>query len=119
MTARLASAPPIDRAALERRIEEVCRLMSAHAGAIELIDVSAGGTVRVRFTGMCVGCTLRPLTMRATVLPALSAIAGVTAVHADGTRISEEAAARLAGYLGAQGTLAALEPATQSGRGHC
>lgn len=116
MTALLAAAPPIDRAALERRIDEVCRLMSAHAGAIELVDVSAGGTVRVRFTGMCVGCTLRPLTMRATVLPALSEIAGVTAVVADGTRISEEAAARLAGYLGAQGTLATLEPAPQPGR---
>jgi Fe-S cluster biogenesis protein NfuA len=119
MTALLAAAPPIDRAALERRIDEVCRLMSAHAGAIELVEVSATGAVRVRFTGMCVGCVLRPLTMRGTVVPALSEIHGVTAVHADGTRISEEAAARLAGYLGAQSTLPVLEPATPSSGSRC
>ena len=117
MTALLAAAPAIDRAALERRIDEVCRLMSAHAGGIELVGVSAAGAVRVRFTGMCMGCTLRPLTMRGTILPALSEIAGVTAVDADGTRISEEAAARLAGYLGTPSTLPALEPATPSGHG--
>jgi Fe-S cluster biogenesis protein NfuA len=103
MTAPLAAAPPIDRAALERRIDEVCRLMSAHAGAIQLIDVSALGAVRVRFTGMCTGCMFRPLTMRGTIEPALSAIAGVTAVHADGARISEEAAERLRRYVGDEG----------------
>jgi Fe-S cluster biogenesis protein NfuA len=118
MTALLAATPPVDRAALERRIDDVCRLMSAHAGAIELLEVSAAGVVRVRFTGMCVGCVLRPLTMRGTVVPALSEIPGVTAVDADGTRISEEAAARLAGYLGAPSTLPVFEATTQSG-GRC
>ena len=99
MTALPAAAPPVDRAALELRIAEVCRVMSAHAGAIQLLDVSALGAVRVRFTGMCTGCLFRPLTMRGTIEPALSAIAGVTAVHADGARISEEAAERLRRYM--------------------
>jgi Fe-S cluster biogenesis protein NfuA len=119
MTALLEAAPAVDRVALERRIDQVCRLMSAHAGGIELVGVYASGAVRVRFTGMCVGCTLRPLTMRGTILPALSEIAGVTAVDADGTRISEEAAARLARYLGGPSTLPALEPGTPSGRDGC
>lgn len=112
MTAPPAAIPPVDHAALEQRIDDVCRLMSAHAGAIELVEVSARGAVRVRFTGMCTGCMFRPLTMRGTVAPALSAIAGVTAVHADGARISEEAAERLRRYLGdgAPGPLAPLNP---------
>jgi Fe-S cluster biogenesis protein NfuA len=103
MTVPLAAVPPVDHVALERRIDDVCRLMSAHAGAIELVDVSASGAVRVRFTGMCTGCMFRPLTMRGTVAPALSAIAGVTAVHADGARISEEAAERLHRYVDDEG----------------
>jgi Fe-S cluster biogenesis protein NfuA len=70
--------------------------MSVHAGAIELLGVSAGGVVRVRFTGMCQGCPFRPLTMHGTIIPALIAVPGVTKVLADGARISDEAAARLA-----------------------
>ncbi len=93
----------VDAAALRTRIEEVCALMRAHAGAIELVEVSDGGVVRVRFTGMCAGCQLRPLTMRGTIAPALESLPGVAAVHADGARISEEAAARLARYLGDAG----------------
>ncbi len=100
MTAAPAAAPPIDRAALEQRIDEVCRLMSAHAGAIELVEVSSRGAVRVRFTGMCAGCLFRPLTMRGTIEPALRAVPGVSAVAADGARISEEAAERLRRYMG-------------------
>lgn len=89
----------VDLAALRERVDAVCRLMRAHAGAIELVEVSAAGVVRLRFTGMCAGCQLRPLTMRGTIVPALSSLPGVSAVHADGARISEEAAQRLAHYL--------------------
>jgi Fe-S cluster biogenesis protein NfuA len=112
-----ATAEPVDHAALDRQIDAVCRLMSAHAGAIELLDVSVHGAVRVRFTGMCTGCPFRPLTMRGTIGPALSEVPGVTAVHADGARISEEAAERLELYLGASasplaaiGTVAGIAP---------
>jgi Fe-S cluster biogenesis protein NfuA len=99
MSSAPAPAAQIDDAALARRIEEICRVMSAHAGAIELVEVSAAGAVRVRFTGMCAGCMFRPLTMRGTIAPALEEIPGVSAVHADGARISEESAARLARYM--------------------
>jgi Fe-S cluster biogenesis protein NfuA len=90
-----------DRAQIEERVDEICQVMGAHAGGIELVDVSPRGAVRVRFTGMCSGCPFRPLTMRGTILPMLSELPGVTAVHADGARISEEAAERMAHYLGA------------------
>jgi Fe-S cluster biogenesis protein NfuA len=99
MTEAVVSRQPLDRAVLQQRIDDVCRVMSAHAGAIELLDVSPLGAVRVRFTGMCAGCWFRPLTMRGTIEPALSAVPGVTAVTADGARISEEAAERLRRYL--------------------
>ena len=98
----------VDRPALERRIGAVSRAMSAHAGAIELLEVSAGGVVRVRFTGMCAGCAFRPLTMRGTIAPALSEVPGVTGVIADGARISEEAAERLAYYFGTDIALGAV-----------
>jgi Fe-S cluster biogenesis protein NfuA len=110
MTAPRTAAPPVDRAALELRIDEVCRLMSAHAGAIQLVDVSALGAVRVRFTGMCTGCMFRPLTMRGTIEPALAGVTGVTAVHADGARISEEAAERLHRYMGDEAPRLPLRP---------
>jgi Fe-S cluster biogenesis protein NfuA len=99
MTQTPVGAAPVDRAALEQRIVDVCRVMSAHAGAIELLDVSPLGAVRVRFTGMCAGCMFRPLTMRGTIEPALRAVPGVSAVAADGARISEEAAERLRRYI--------------------
>jgi Fe-S cluster biogenesis protein NfuA len=87
-----------DRDALNKRIAEVNQLMAAHAGAIELVDVSEQGRVTVRFTGMCSGCLNKPLTMATTVRPALTQIQGVTSVEAQGGRISQEAEARLAAY---------------------
>jgi Fe-S cluster biogenesis protein NfuA len=64
----------ISREALEARISDVNALMSAHAGAVELLDVGADGTVTVMFTGKCRGCEVKPLTMAATVRPALLAV---------------------------------------------
>jgi Fe-S cluster biogenesis protein NfuA len=91
----------ISRAALEERIADVNALMSAHAGAVELLDIGADGTVTVLFTGKCRGCEVKPMTMAATVRPALLAVEGVTEVLAAGTRVSEEAAQRMADAFGA------------------
>ena len=77
--------------------------MSAHAGGVEIADVADDGAVRLRFTGMCAGCAFRPLTMEGTIRPAVSAVPGVTSVHADGARISDEAAERLRSRLGRSG----------------
>jgi Fe-S cluster biogenesis protein NfuA len=81
-------------AALRARLEELRPALAAHAGGIELVDVDRG-VVRIRFTGMCTGCHLRPLTTASTIRPALLDLDGVTAVEVEGSRISAEAEARL------------------------
>ena len=86
----------MDRAAVERRVEEVSRLMWSHAGGIELDRLDEDGRVRVRFTGMCTGCPFRPVTMATTIRPALAEVDGVREVEATGVRVSEHAARRLA-----------------------
>ena len=63
------------------------------------MDVAGDGRVAVRFTGMCTGCPMRPLTTAATVRPVLLELDGVTAVSVEGSRISEEAELRLASAL--------------------
>jgi Fe-S cluster biogenesis protein NfuA len=83
------------RAAVERRAADVSRLLRTHAGGIEVVDVSGDGVVRLRFTGMCTGCMYRPVTMAATIRPALLALDGVSAVEAEGCRVSEAAEQRL------------------------
>ena len=55
--------------------------------------------MRLRFTGMCTGCHLRPLTTASTIRPALLELEGVEAVEIEGSRISAEAEARLAAAL--------------------
>ena len=77
------------------RVDELRGVLSAHAGGIELVAV-AGGVARIRYTGMCTGCPLRPLTTVSTVRPALLELAGVESVEVEGSRISAEAEARLA-----------------------
>ena len=86
------SAPVLERLA------ELAPVLGAHAGGIELVEVE-GGLVRLRFTGMCTGCHLRPLTTASTIRPALLALDGVTRVEVEGSRISAEAEARLAAAL--------------------
>ena len=83
------------RVAVLERLERLRPVLDAHAGGIELVEVR-GSTVRLRFTGMCTGCHLRPLTTASTIRPALLELAGVEAVEIEGSRISAEAEARLA-----------------------
>jgi Fe-S cluster biogenesis protein NfuA len=87
------------KAAVEARIVELNRLINAHAGRIELVELSPEGAVTVRYEGMCAGCELRPLTTVGTVRPGLLAIDGVTRVEVQGSRISEEAEKRIAESL--------------------
>ena len=84
--------------AVQERLAELAPVLGAHAGGIDLVGVD-GGVVRLRFTGMCTGCHLRPLTTASTIRPALLALAGVTAVEVEGSRVSAEAEARLAAAL--------------------
>jgi Fe-S cluster biogenesis protein NfuA len=78
-----------------QRLEALRPVLDAHAGGIELVAIDRG-VVRLRFTGMCTGCNLRPVTTASTIRPALLELDGVTAVEIEGSRISAEAEARLA-----------------------
>jgi Fe-S cluster biogenesis protein NfuA len=91
----------VNREALEARLAEINVLMRAHAGAIELLDVTEAGVVTVRFVGKCTGCELRPVTTISTVRPGLLAVAGIERVIVLGVRMSEEAEQRMAQSLSA------------------
>lgn len=86
----------MSEAGVHRRVEEISRVLRAHAGGIELEMLDDVGRVRVRFTGMCTGCLFRPVTLATTIRPALLGVDGVTSVEAVGVRVSEHATRRLA-----------------------
>lgn len=88
-----------DRLTVEQTVEALSRMIRAHAGGLELCELSDDGIVTVKYTGMCAGCQYRPATTAGSVRPALLAIAGVTDVLVLGSRISAEAEARLADEL--------------------
>lgn len=75
-------------------------LLAQHAGGIELGGIDAEGRVTVKFVGMCSGCLYRPITMAATIRPALMEIEGVTDVFANGSRIDDAARERLEADIG-------------------
>jgi len=79
---------------LATRLDELAAALGAHAGGIELVELT-GGVARVRYTGMCTGCPLRPVTTASTVRPALLAVDGVDELEVEGSRISAEAEARI------------------------
>lgn len=103
---------PINGKALNMRVERVSEILKAHAGGVEVSRVEDDGELVLRFTGMCTGCPLRPVTLSGLVRPALLAVDGINSVSAEGVRISAEAEARLARQLykvGSRRVLAALD----------
>lgn len=94
----MSAAPGPDRAALDERLAQLRRVMATHGGGVELVSVGGDGGVRLRFTGLCAGCRLRPLTFAQTIQPALAGVPGIGQVDADGARISQEAVARMRRY---------------------
>jgi Fe-S cluster biogenesis protein NfuA len=85
---------------VQARVAALDRMLHSHAGGLELQSVGADGVVQVRFTGMCVGCELKPVTAACVVQPALAALEGVTAVQISGGRVSDEAQAALRASAG-------------------
>ena len=89
-SARCAEAGP-DPTALAARTEMISHLLQAHGGGIELVDNDTPDIVRVRFTGLCTNCCLRPLTVANIVRPVFTDLEGVRDVEVEGSRISTEA----------------------------
>jgi Fe-S cluster biogenesis protein NfuA len=94
----------IDHELLDERLARVSKALDAHAGGIELVRIDDDGEVRVRFTGMCTGCPLRPVSLNGLVRPVLESVDGVTGVAAEGGRVSREAEARLVKALQESGS---------------
>jgi Fe-S cluster biogenesis protein NfuA len=86
-------------AALASQVDALNLKLRAHAGGIEVRDLSAEGRLRIRYTGMCTGCPFRMITTEATVRPALLGVEGVAGLEVEGMRISEEAQLRLTAAL--------------------
>jgi Fe-S cluster biogenesis protein NfuA len=91
------------KSAVLKALADLGPALDAHAGGVELVEIERG-VVRLRFTGMCTGCPLRPLTTASTIRPALLALEGIDAVEVEGSRISAEAEARLAAAFRRQRT---------------
>lgn len=81
---------------VDATVRELDSALRAHAGGLELVECTPEGSVTLKFTGMCAGCLLRPLTTSATVRPTLLAVDGVTEVTVEGSRVSDFAERRLA-----------------------
>lgn len=82
------------------RVNMINNLLAQHAGGIELADIDDEGRIKLKFTGMCTGCLYRPITMSATIRPALMEIDGVSEVEAPGSRIDEDARQKLEADIG-------------------
>jgi Fe-S cluster biogenesis protein NfuA len=113
VTEQAAAGPPLE--AVQRQVRRLGSVLDAHAGGLQLVGVEDGGSVTVRFTGMCCGCPLRPVSMAGLVRPALLSVEGVTAVSAEGGRISAEAESRLVRQLQAFGSACLLSAVDGSG----
>ncbi|HUB75854.1 MAG TPA: NifU family protein [Solirubrobacteraceae bacterium] len=89
----------VEPTALEARLRQLRAVMRSHGGTIELVGCDAAGVVTLRFAGACCGCPYRPLTLAATIRPALEALPGVSEVRAGGARLSDEALSRIRSYF--------------------
>jgi Fe-S cluster biogenesis protein NfuA len=87
--------PETDSPTVQPRARAVSHLLGSHGGGIKVIESKRAGVVRVRFTGLCAACWMRPITMTKIVEPALRDLDGVTAVEAEGVRYSTHAQKRL------------------------
>ena len=102
---------------VHQTVSSLSRLIRAHAGGLELVSVDdLNGVVTVRYTGMCVGCELRPVTTEGSVRPALMEIDGVTEVRVTGMGVSREAEARIARDLEPYGVRARAVRLTRQAR---
>jgi Fe-S cluster biogenesis protein NfuA len=84
-----------DQEQLAGRARLVSHLLTAHGGGIELLPSTKDDVVRVRFTGLCTTCPLKPLTTASIIRPAFVDMDGVSSVEVEGCRISAEAERRL------------------------
>lgn len=68
--------------------QEVRPVLSVHGGDLDLVEVTPGGVVRIRFQKACKGCGYKAITLAASVRQRLLAIPAVTDVQAEDVAIA-------------------------------
>jgi len=56
---------------VKEALEKVKPSLEAHGGSVELVDVTEDGTVKVRLTGACCGCSMAQMTLKEGIEKAL------------------------------------------------
>jgi len=84
-------------AALDVRVR---RLLEAHAGDVEVVEVSDAGDVKLAFRGACTACPARAVTFQAAVAPVVMGVSGVRTVRIAGLNVSSHALRRIAALAG-------------------
>jgi Fe-S cluster biogenesis protein NfuA len=75
-------------------------LLAVHGGALDLIEVTPAGEVRLAFEGACRGCSLKSVTYALGIRQKLMPVSGVTDVTVEGVRLSRAALDRAARMYG-------------------
>ena len=73
---------------------EIRPMLQMHGGDLQLVHVGVRGEVRLRFVAACAGCILRPMTVAACVVPALSQVIEPEAIEIEGMTVPKAAIER-------------------------
>lgn len=79
---------------------EIRPVLSVHGGDLDLVEVTPGGVVRIRFQKACKGCGYKAITLAASVRQRLLAIPAVTDVQAEDVAIAPGTLRRIDALLG-------------------
>jgi Fe-S cluster biogenesis protein NfuA len=80
---------------------QVRPLLAMHGGALDLVEITRTGEVRLAFAGACCGCSLKSVTYALGIRQKLMPIPGVTEVTVEGVRLSQAAIERAERMCGA------------------
>jgi Fe-S cluster biogenesis protein NfuA len=80
---------------------QVRPLLAVHGGAVDLVEITPAGEVKLAFAGACSGCSLKSVTYVLGIRQKLMPVPGVTDVTVEGVRLSKAALARAEQMYGA------------------
>ncbi|WP_138974031.1 NifU family protein [Patulibacter medicamentivorans] len=89
-----------ERHAVQAALDEIRPRIHAHHGDVEIRDLDEDGTLRLRFTGNCVGCPYQAVTFGAALHDQLAAVDGVSDVQIEGRVVPPAALARIRRFHG-------------------
>jgi Fe-S cluster biogenesis protein NfuA len=90
---------------------QVRPLLAMHGGALDLVEVTPAGEVRLAFAGACCGCSLKSVTYVLGIRQKLIPLPGVTEVTVEGVRLSKAAVERAERMYGAHSPWVGASPA--------